>query len=41
MNDGTATLAGFLSGTAKTYAMKFTAKNVAGSVSQSFSLVVK
>ena len=38
--DGTATLSGTPSGTAKTYALKFTAKNVAGSVSQSFSLVV-
>jgi hypothetical protein len=38
--DGTATLAGTPTGTAKTYALKFTAKNAAGSVSQSFSLVV-
>jgi large repetitive protein len=39
--DGTATLSGTPSGTAKTYALKFTAKNAAGSVSQTFSLVVQ
>ena len=38
--DGTGTLTGIPAGTAKTYALKITAKNAAGSVTQSFSLVV-
>ena len=39
--DGTATLSGTPSGSAKTYTLKITAKNAAGSVTQSFSLVVR
>ena len=38
--NSTATLSGTPTGTAKTYALKITAKNAAGSVTQSFSLVV-
>jgi Putative Ig domain len=40
--NGTATLSGTpAAGTAKTYALKITAKSTAGSVTQSFSLVVR
>jgi large repetitive protein len=39
--DGTATLSGTPTGTAKTYALKISAKNAAGTANQSFSLVVQ
>jgi hypothetical protein len=39
--NGTATLSGATTSTAKTYTLKITAKNTAGSVVQTFSLVVK